>query len=199
MVNINDIKLYQSRLNLKDYDGNNIEINLDKSYPSVSAIAGAFFNKSKKAKQKLNHLHIEKQSLSSKIKHIEHFIYSVQNAETMSKINLLFPKQNKVKQKKQNDSIEIFYIEGYKIQLGKNEKGNIAILKKAKARDIWLHMRDRPSAHVIITTDKQNVPIEVIKNAARLCVDFTMFSKDRYLVDYTQRREVSIQDGANVF
>ncbi len=55
-----------------------------------------------------------------------------------------------------------------------------------------------PSTHVIITTDKQNVPLDVIESAARLCVDFTTTSKDRYLVDYTPRREVTIQNGANV-
>ncbi len=59
-------------------------------------------------------------------------------------------------------------------------------------------MKDRPSAHVIITTDKQKISQEVIQNAAKLCINFTMFEKDRYLVDYTQRREVNIQDGANV-
>ena len=59
-------------------------------------------------------------------------------------------------------------------------------------------MKERPSAHVIITTDKQNIPLNIIEAAARLCVDFTMFEKDRYLVDYTPRREVTIQSGANV-
>ncbi len=59
-------------------------------------------------------------------------------------------------------------------------------------------MKDRPSEHVIVTTDKQNVPISIIEGAARLCVDFTMFNKGKYLVDYTPRREVSIQSGANV-
>jgi len=84
------------------------------------------------------------------------------------------------------------------VQLGKNEKGNIELLEKAKAKDIWIHMKERPSAHVIITTDKQNIPIHIIQSAARLCIDFTMFDKGRYLVDYTPRREVTIQSGANV-
>ncbi len=60
-------------------------------------------------------------------------------------------------------------------------------------------MKDRPSAHVIISTDKHNIPQSVIEVSAKLCVEFTMFEKDRYLVDYTQRREVSTQEGANVF
>jgi predicted ribosome quality control (RQC) complex YloA/Tae2 family protein len=59
-------------------------------------------------------------------------------------------------------------------------------------------MKDRPSAHVIITTDKQNLPMHIIESAARLCVDFSTTAKDKFLVDYTPRREVTIQHGANV-
>jgi len=94
--------------------------------------------------------------------------------------------------------IETFWIEGYKVQLGKNERGNVNLLKKARARDIWLHLRDRPSTHVVITTDKQKVPDSVLRAAARLCVDFSVMSPGTYEVDYTPRREVKIQEGANV-
>jgi len=198
LSNMHNIKTYQQKIVVKDYDDTEISITLDKIYPSASAISNALFNKSKKAKQKLQNLHIEEQSLSSKIKHLEHFIHTVSKAKDTSEIDMLFPKQLKGKKIKENDAIETFFIEGYKIQLGKNEKGNIELLKNAKARDIWLHMRDYPSAHVIIKTDKQNIPLEVIKTASKLCVDFSMYEKDRYEVDYTPRREVTMQDGANV-
>ena len=74
----------------------------------------------------------------------------------------------------------------------------MSVLKNAKAKDIWLHLKEQPSCHVIITTDKQSLPEKIIKSAARLCVDFTTTSQDKYLVDYTPRREVTIQSGANV-
>jgi predicted ribosome quality control (RQC) complex YloA/Tae2 family protein len=157
-----------------------------------------FFAKSKKAKQKAKHLHIEEESLRSKIEHIKLFINTVKEAKDVAKIELLFPKQKQSKKLKTDDSIETFWIEGYKVQLGKNERGNIRLLESARAKDIWLHLKDRPSCHVIIKTDKQNLPQNIIKAAARLCVDFTTTSKDRYLVDYTPRREVKIQNGANV-
>ncbi|MEA1955048.1 MAG: NFACT family protein [Campylobacterota bacterium] len=198
LSNMHNIKAYQQVIKINDYDGSEVEINLGKTYQSASAISNALFNRSKKAKQKLEHLHIEKDSLESKIQHLKHFIHTVEEAQDVSKIILLFPKQLKGKKNKDNDSIETFYIEGYKIQLGKSEKGNIEVLKNAKARDVWIHMKDRPSAHVVITTDKQNVPMNVIESASRICVDFTMYAKDKYLVDYTPRREVTIQDGANV-
>ncbi len=198
LSNIHNIKPYSTTLELDDYDGSKINITLLKAYPTAFMISDMFFTKSKKAKQRAKHLHIEEKSLSSKIEHIKLFIHTVEAAKDTSKIELLFPKRVQNKKVKVNDSIEIFWIEGYKVQLGKNEKGNVEVLQNARAKDVWLHLKDQPSTHVIITTDKQNLPMHIIESAARLCVDFTTPQKDRFLVDYTPRREVTIQSGANV-
>jgi len=198
LSNMHNIKPYVIKLELIDYDGKILALELPKAYPTAPMISDMYFTRSKKAKQKAKNLHIEEESLSSKIKHIKLFIDVVKNAKNSAKIELLFPKKIKNKKLKTNDSIEVFWIEGYKVQLGKNEKGNIELLKNARAKDIWLHLKDQPSCHVIITTDKQSLPENIIKSAARLCVEFTTTSKDRYLVDYTPRREVTIQHGANV-
>ncbi len=199
LVHMHTIKPYQKRLVLKDYDQKDIAIEFEKELGTTSQMSEHLFAKSKKAKQKASNLHIQKESLEQKIRHLELFINSVKEAKDISSVELLFPtiKPNDKKLSK-NDSIEIFYIQGYKVSLGKNEKGNIFLLQNAKAKDIWLHLKDRPSTHVIISTDKQNIPLEVIKTAAKLCVDFSTTQKDRFLVDYTQRREVSIKHGANV-
>lgn len=198
LSNMHIISPYQRVIKLNDYDSKEVEIDLLKAYPTASMMSNSLFSRSKKAKQKAKYLHIEKQSLESKMEHLKLFINTVQEAESIDKITLLFPKIVQGKKIKQNEAIESFFIEGYKVQLGKNEKGNIELLQNARARDIWIHMKERPSAHVIITTDKQNIPMHIIESAARLCIDFTMFEKDRYLVDYTPRREVTIQSGANV-
>ena len=199
LSNVHNIKPYETKLELLDYyDESTVKIEIEKPFPTAFMISNMFFAKSKKAKQRAKNLHMEEESLRSKIEHINLFINTVNSAKNISKIELLFPKKVQGKKIKVNDSIEIFWIEGYKVQLGKNEKGNIEVLRNAKAKDVWIHMKDRPSAHVLITTDKQNLPMNIISSAARLCVDFTTTSKDRFLVDYTPRREVTIQNGANV-
>ena len=198
LLNATEIKPYEKKITLQDYDGKSLEILLDKEFSNPYQVSEMFFTKSKKAKQRAKNLYIEEESLRSKIEHLELFVHTVNAAKDIAKIELLFPKKVQNKKIKQNDSIEVFWIEGYKVQLGKNEKGNIELLRGARAKDIWLHMKERPSAHVLITTDKQNLPEHIIQSAARLCVDFTTTSKDRYLVDYTPRREVTIQNGANV-
>ncbi len=198
LSNMHTIKPYTTNIELTDYDGEIVTVELAKAYSTVAQMSNALFTKSKKAKQRAKHLHIEKDSLSTKIEHIKLFINTVSQAEDISKVMLLFPKRVQSKKVKINDSIEIFLIEGYKVQLGKNEKGNIELLQSAKAKDVWLHLKDQPSTHVIITTDKQNLPMNVIQSAARLCVDFTTTAKDKFLVDYTPRREVTMHQGANV-
>ncbi len=198
LSNVHNIKPYATTLFLDDYDGKKIEVKIDRAYPTAFRISDMFFSKSKKAKQKAKNLYIEEESLRSKIEHLKLFIHTVNSAKDVAKIELLFPKRQQSKKLKVDDSIEIFWIEGYKVQLGKNEKGNVAVLKNARAKDIWLHLKEQPSCHVIITTDKQSLPERIIKSAARLCVDFTTTSQDKYLVDYTPRREVTIQSGANV-
>ena len=198
LANAAKIKPYETRLTLQDYDATEINIALDKGYATPFMISEMFFSRSKKAKQRAKHLYIEEESLSSKIEHIKLFMHTVNAAKDVAKIELLFPKRVQNKKIKLNDSIEVFWVEGYKVQLGKNERGNVELLKSARAKDIWLHMKDRPSAHVIITTDKQNLPQNIIMAAARLCVDFTTTAEDKFLVDYTPRREVTIQSGANV-
>jgi len=198
LSNVHNIKPYSLEIELHDYDGSLIRVELSKAYPNAFMISDMFFKRSKKAKQRAKHLHIEEESLRSKIEHQKLFIATIQEAKDISKIELLFPKKVQNKKVKVDDSIEVFWIEGYKVQLGKNEKGNIKLLQSARAKDIWLHLKGQPSTHVIITTDKQNLPMHILESAARLCVEFTTTSKDKFLVDYTPRREVTIQHGANV-
>ncbi len=198
LSNVQKIKPYSLKLELEDYDGGLVRLEINRAYPNAFMISDMFFKRSKKAKQRAKHLHIEEESLRSKMEHLELFIFTVKEARDISKIDLLFPKKVQNKKVKVDDSIEVFWIEGYKVQLGKNEKGNIKLLQNARAKDVWLHLKDQPSTHVLITTDKQNLPIAIIESAARLCVEFTTTSKDKFLVDYTPRREVTIQHGANV-
>jgi len=61
-----------------------------------------------------------------------------------------------------------------------------------------MHIRDVPSSHVIIRTDKQNLPDSIVRSAAKLCVDFSVKSPGDYEVDYTKRKFVKVQEGANV-
>lgn len=202
LANLQSIKGYETKIKLDNFDGTPIEFDVPLGCRDAAMMAQSFFKRSKKAKQKKLGLHIERDNLKEKIRHLELFIQTIHEAKTPEEIALLFPPKSvgtKAKPTaKPSDSIAEFWIEGHKVSLGKSEKGNIQLLQKSRARDIWLHLKDRPSAHVIITTDKQQLNDKILQAAAKLCVDFSVFEKGRYLVDYTPRREVKVQSKANV-
>ena len=142
---------------------------------------------------------MQKENIEEKQLFLERLMGLVDTASDEEEIQILLPKQRQNKQKERDNLYcETFFLEGYKILVGKNEKGNIALLKEAKKSDIWLHLKDMPSTHVIICTEKQNVPEVVLVFAAKLCVNFSVAQKGGYLVDYTARKNVKPYDGANV-
>lgn len=198
LANLDAIKPYDKTVEVNDFDGTPIRLDLPTGCSTAAGCAENFFKRSKKAKQKALGLYQERSNLEAKIRHLELFIQTVTEASAPEEIALLFPAKASGTKQKHSDLIAEFWIEGVKVSLGKSEKGNIELLRNAKARDIWMHLKDRPSAHVIITTDKQQLPEKLLEAAGKLCVDFSVFEKGRYLVDYTPRREVKIQEGANV-
>ncbi len=198
LANLSEVNPYVPVAQLYDFDGTPVRLEIPGGNSSAAGCAEACFKRSKKAKQKATGLHRERRNLEEKINHLELFIATVEGAGSPEEITLLFPAKNAVSRLKTSDSVAEFWIEGVKVSLGKSEKGNIELLRNARARDIWMHLKDRPSAHVVISTDKQQLPERLLEAAAKLCVDFSVFEKGRYLVDYTPRREVKIQEGANV-
>ena len=68
--------------------------------------------------------------------------------------------------------------QGFEAVMGKSAKDNLAILRQARAWDIWLHLRDYPGAHAIIFKNKdQKIPDSVLTEAAQWVVDETISKK----------------------
>lgn len=199
LSNIYQIKPYETTIELVDFEGNNVQIELDLNYPTASSFANNLFNKAKKAKQKAKFMHIEKSNLEEKKEFLTRMVHQIQMASSIDEIEFLVPKKekNQTKTKKQ-ENYESFFFKGHKILLGKNERENIFLLENSKASDFWFHLKERPSCHVIVQNSKKTLPHEVIEKAAQLCAQFSVDFSGSYLVDYTQRRNVKIQHGANV-
>ena len=184
---------------MSDFEGKKILLKLPKEARSPQEAANIFFARSKKLKQKATNVHLQRSNLEEKILFLQRLQKLINDAKSVDEIGIYMPKQAKKKDKSKSESgYETFYLEGFKIMLGKNEKGNIELLKNAKKNDIWMHLKDMPSAHIIIKTDKKNIPEEVLKFGAKLCVEFSASSKGSFLVDYTKRKNVKIIQGANV-
>jgi len=198
LSNLYQIKPYDTKLKTYDFEGNKITISLPKDI-KVNRMPEYYFNLSKRARAKAKNIHIEKENLSSKIDFYENIYYALKQANTPYDLELLVPKRAKSLRKKEKlREGELFWIEDYKVMVGRNSNENQKLLSLAKSNDIWMHTREIPGSHVIIRTDKQNLPESVLHAAAKLCVDFSTTHPGNYLVDYTKRKFVKVQEGSNV-
>jgi len=198
LSNLYQIKPYDNNLKTYDFEGNKITIPLPKDI-KVNRMPDHYFNLSKRAKAKAKNVHIEKGNLSSKMAFYANINHALKQANTPYELELLVPKRAKSLRKKEKlREGELFWIEGYKVLVGRNSNENQKLLSLAKSNDIWMHTRQIPGSHVIIRTDKQNLPDSVLQAAAKLCVDFSTTHPGNYLVDYTKRKFVKIQEGSSV-
>ncbi len=192
MANLYQIKPYQKELKTYDFEGNEITIPLPE-LKNINEIGNYYYRLAKKAKKKAENLHIEKNYLKEQLNFLQNYKKLVENAKSLSELKTYEPPK---KEKKEEENIAKFYYDDYLILVGKNEKGNIKLLKSANANDLWFHIKNHPGAHVIVKNNKLNVNNDIIKKAAELAVAFS--SKDEGEVDYTKRKFVKIKEGANV-
>jgi len=177
--------------NLYQYSGFEKSVKLKKS--------NELFTKSKKTKQKLKNQHIEETNLSQKLEFYKRMMQIINNAQTNDEIEFYMPKKDKNQKKtKKANPYKSFFIDGYKIMLGRDERENIYLLQNSRASDYWFHLQEQVSSHVIVSNTKKTIPEKLIEEAAKICAKFSSDFGGTFKVDYTQRRNVKIQNRANV-
>lgn len=197
LANLSNLDEFQREFELSDFGGQKINFTLEDT-PKVSA--NLYFTKAKRLTQKAHGVKLERENLNEKIKFYLSLEEMLENAKSLNELEILYPKRANIQktQKNESENIQNFYIKEFKISIGRNEKGNIELLKNSKKDDIWLHLKDIPSAHVIIKTNKTKLDEEILNFAAKICVNFSVSGAGRYEVDYTKRQNVKISNGANV-
>lgn len=157
------------------------------------------FEAAKKLEQKAKNLHIERERLEEKIRFHERQIALIRAAKSLEDVAILSPrKQRKIKGEAKKEEFESFFIEGFKVSFGKNQRENARLLESAKSEDTWLHVRDIPSSHMILHGGKGKIPPPIVRKAAEILVGFLEVSGGSYEVDFTKRKFVKIIEGAQV-
>lgn len=91
---------------------------------------------------------------------------------------------------------KLMLAEGIEAVFGKSAKDNMALLRRAQAWDLWLHLRDLPGSHLIVRRPRQkNVDHHLLIEAARWLLKETLGKKkviegDRYDLIVTECRFV---------
>jgi predicted ribosome quality control (RQC) complex YloA/Tae2 family protein len=86
------------------------------------------------------------------------------------------------------DSIE------YNILIGTNKYENFQLIDNAVDTDIWFHVENEPSCHVILKNDSRihDIPKQVIKRCAYLCkINSKSKIQNKSYIMYTQIKNVT--------
>lgn len=108
--------------------------------------------------------------------------------------------KNKKKNKKQKISKPYHFVssDNFHIYVGKNNRQNDYLtLKLANKEDFWLHTKDIPGSHVIIRTNRKEVPDNTLNEAAHLAAFYSKArNSENVPVDFTSKKNVKKPNGA---
>ncbi len=198
LAHLHAIKPYDTRLSTVDFEGNPVTIELP-PLPNPKRMGEHFYALARRAANKAENLHIEEENLRSRIAFYRRLLENLEAAGSEEKIALLFPPKQRHIKKGSRFRCETFRIGEFRLLVGRNERENLWVLRHARAQDLWLHLKDRPSSHCIIQCGgRRQVPREVVLKAAKICVETSVTQPGDYLVDVTHRRNVKILKGAHV-
>lgn len=194
MSNIYKLKYFSDKLNINDFEGNNIQIDMDINL-SASDNANRYYSLYKKAKASFEHSKLMIDDTESQILYYEEQLFFAQTAvdiKDLEEINEeITNERESVKEK--NIIISSIDYNGYRIFIGKNKKQNDYILSKiASSEDLWFHPLNAPGAHILVKCpDKETVPDSVLLKAAQITKEYSS-QKDnsKTSVIYTKRKYV---------
>lgn len=182
------------------FDNTQVTIALDKQL-SPQQNAQAYFKKYRKLKSSAEHnskLVAENQAMLEYLQTIRQNLRYCTEQDDLQQIRqelvaLGLLKESRGKKQAEPPITPLHYnVHGYDVYVGKNNvQNNFVTFKLARSTDMWLHTQKIHSSHVVITSEANAIPDEVILGAAEICAYFSQASDGSKIpVDYTARQNV---------
>ncbi len=188
------------------YTGGTLLVELDETI-SPAQNAQRYFKKYRKAHTARKLAGEQKEKALLEIAQLEEALYFLEGAVTTQEISEiraslsdagLLRRESGAKAKRKDKPtkpLRFMSPEGFVITVGRNSTQNEALLKSAAMDDVWLHAKDIPGSHVIISAQGKKVPMDSIVLAARLACFYSKARGAQTQVDYTFRRFVKKTPG----
>lgn len=204
-ANIYKVKRGDKKVIVYDYYNDNAELSipLDEKI-SPNANAQKYFKKYNKLKNTLKAIAPQKEQAESESIYLSSILLELNCAKTMNDLNeiidelkrhgLIKNEEKNSNSKKKTDlkiPFRTFEYSGYKIRAGKNNIQNDRLTFSSKPSDVWLHVKDYHSAHVVIETQGGKLPDVILEIASEICAFYSEAKNgDKVPVDYTLKKYV---------
>ena len=211
-ANIYSIKKGMTTIELPNFYSENMESVIIPLEGDLTPAENAqkYFKAYNKAKRTYSALQEQIQANNEEFEYLDSVLTSVANCKNESDIKEIrnelkesgYIKKNKGdKQRKSvKKSKPMHYIssDGYDIYSGKNNVQNDELtLKFARNNDIWLHTKNIPGSHVIVSSNNTEIPNTTLNEAVMLAAYYSKARESTLVpVDYTKKRNVKKPNGS---
>jgi predicted ribosome quality control (RQC) complex YloA/Tae2 family protein len=188
------------QLTLPGYDGQPRTIHLD---PRLSPVenAQAIFKRYRKAARAATEIPARVRALKADLAYLKQIESDLRLAESRPEIDAVheaLAEAGWTSRKPKHSSSGMveqprrFDIGSFPVFVGRNATQNQQVtFTRGDPRDLWLHVRGLPGAHVIVKSGGRDVPDDVIRDAAGLAAYYSSArTSDQVDVDVTERRFV---------
>lgn len=201
MANLHVVKTGIDKVTLLNfYDGKQVEIKLKKNL-SPQKNAEHYYRKSKNRKIELENLSKniqEKHLVIAKIKLSIEEVNTIESIKGLRKFSKQEPDNDRLKPNESKPYKE-FFIDGFKVWVGKNAKSNDQLtLKHSYKEDLWFHVKDIPGSHVVLKhIAGSNFSIHTIEKVAAIAAHYSKRKNDNHVpVIYTPAKFVRKRKGS---
>lgn len=189
------------------YDGTKTEIVLDKKLSPAKNAENYYkkYNKKKRAEQMLLP---QKERAEEDIAYINSVISETRfsdNVEDLKAVRDELSEYGLIKtyQKKTKKAVKdlkeprIYDVFGFNVKSGRNNTENDRVTFSAKPQDIWLHIKDGHSTHVIVETLGKTLPEKILLIAAEICAYYSDGRESgKTEIAYCEKKNVKKPKGA---
>jgi predicted ribosome quality control (RQC) complex YloA/Tae2 family protein len=174
-------------LEVPSFDDENINVSIPLQ-PHLSGIenANAYYKKASKMNQSIVHIHEQMSLTQTMITYLESCESALEFASIDEALQikdelvaqkLMRSKTAPVSKKKQGFKILHYVEDDFSIYVGKNNiQNDYLTFNFAHKHDFWFHVKDAPSSHVILRTQK-GLNEHMIRTAANICANYSKYSK----------------------
>ncbi len=189
------------------YDGAELKVALD---PALTPAQNAqrYFKKYRKAAVARRTAAQQRENTLRELTLLGDALYALEQADTMQDIGEikeplreagLIRREARAKQKrpdKTGQPLRYRSDDGFEILVGKNSLQNERLLKAAQGTDLWLHAKDMPGSHVIVSLQGREISDAALLQAAKLAAWYSKGEGAAVPVNYTLRKYVKKPSGA---
>lgn len=204
MSNVYLLKTGMKKAVLYDFDGKELEIELDENKSPIEN-ANKYYALYKKSKSAYEHASEMIKETNSQIMYFEEHKFFVEKSDSTSELNEIWQELagEEIKPAEEKTVVDSIEYNGFKIYAGKNKKQNDYILSKiSSSEDMWFHPLNAAGAHVVVKLNnpKEVLPDDVILKAAQITKEYSsQKNNSKTPIIYTKRKYVKKANNKTAF